>query len=730
VVLERVAAILHGAETSITVPFLAAALALCGAMAAYHGLIRRRVAQTIGQVGVTLAMIVGGMWAIVEPAGSVGVLAGWVDKASVGALGVAAAGTPEHAARTLASSMRDLFDDTITAPWCYMEFGDVAWCMQPRRLDAGLRRAGLLIAAQQRALAHSPGLPGGQAQALSSSAALLEGSDTNGAIFLALPANGPARNAINSGGSLLSVLCGGSADATACQGATAAQAQFRTQQGTWARAVGLLLIWLGALGMLALVGWITMRLLAAAVIGLMCLLLAPVAVLAPALGDSGRSLFAAWAVRLVGSLTAKLIYSLLLGAVLLVLHALMALTLLGWWVQWCVISALWWITFVHRRELLGALRVGEHAPWRGGDVRPGLLGRLQTVALYRASSTLAGGARRRPRGPTGTPPTGPAGPAPRGPVPKAPLPRYPADPRTAAALEREHVAAQQRIGGAVGEQGRISALREQLQRVQSAAAGPFGQDASPAERQSGRPGAGRRRQLKLATRAQRLQGLVDAGERRLARDRDIVGAGERAKAAGGHVFTALEAAERGRFYDAQALLGAKGRAGPHGRRRDYTRLASLAGHDEGSFQALRGAERLRAILRVDHELAQRPGSPPPAADDAVRAGRRDGHAARMTERDRRQSEIARDRDRLSPADRRGPAMPTRAGAGALGSWLQEERSRSVSGVAPRPLAERAAEELGRRVGGAAGAARQAPPELPAARRRRQFGAGDDRPQRP
>src|SRR5205807_3201578 len=127
------------------------------------------------------------------------------------------------------------------------------------RLDVRLRAAGLRIATGELALigCKSAGLealpcvPRGspEARVLEHSADQLRRAQTNGALFLALPPNGPARNAINDPNSLLRVLCGGN-DATHCSGPTAAQAEFRTNGGTWPRVGGLLLIAGGVLGML------------------------------------------------------------------------------------------------------------------------------------------------------------------------------------------------------------------------------------------------------------------------------------------------------------------------------------------------------------------------------------------------------------------------------------------------------------------------------------------------
>ncbi len=88
----------------------------------------------------------------------------------------------------------------IEVPWCYLEFGDVGWCRSPARLDARLRAAGLRIAAAELALASCKPDPAAmlpcagpgseQAKALKASAGLLRDAESNGAVFLALPANG------------------------------------------------------------------------------------------------------------------------------------------------------------------------------------------------------------------------------------------------------------------------------------------------------------------------------------------------------------------------------------------------------------------------------------------------------------------------------------------------------------------------------------------------------------
>ena len=147
-------------------------------------------------------------------------------------------------------------------------------------------------------------------------------------------------------------------------GPTAAEADFRNQSGTWPRVIGLGFISFGVVGMLLLLGFIVLRLLYAAIISLIFLLVTPVVVLAPALGESGRAAFRTWATRLLGAVVSKLIFSFLLGVMLMVQRVILSVHLFGWFTQWLFVAALWWIAYVHRHRIfeisLGGGGGGQH----------------------------------------------------------------------------------------------------------------------------------------------------------------------------------------------------------------------------------------------------------------------------------------------------------------------------------------------------------------------------------
>jgi hypothetical protein len=368
--MSGVARALRHAQASFTQPWLALVLAVASMLTIYNGLIRRRVTDTLGHALVTTVMMAAGLWIIADPLGTIGAVGQWADQASLGTLGAVAQGTPSNAPRTLADSMRTLFEGAIEMPWCYLEFGNVRWCSDPALLDPRLRKAGLQIEARQKAmigckpraltqLCAAPGSPA--ALLVERSDRLMRQAGTNGAIFLAFPANGPERNSVTESGSLFHVLCQASND-TRCTGLTAAQAEFRSAGGTFPRMIGLALIAAGVLGMAMLFGLIALRLFSAALVGVFMLLLAPAAVLAPALGDGGRAVFGAWLQRLLGAVGSKLFYSFLLGVLLMMQRLLTSLQSLGWWTQWLLISTFWWAVFLKRHQAAAFLQSRGRQP--------------------------------------------------------------------------------------------------------------------------------------------------------------------------------------------------------------------------------------------------------------------------------------------------------------------------------------------------------------------------------
>ncbi len=618
---------LRTAQEALTRPWLPMALAVASLLVVYDGVIRRRVAETLGEALMMGAMMAGGLWLIFDPSGTVGVLGRWASQASVGTLAVAARGTPATPGQALSQGMNALFAQAIEAPWCYLEFGEVDWCKDPAQLDPRLHVAGLKIATGE---ASSSGCKPAStvctagdvssSKALQRSAQLLRSARSNGAIFLALPANGSARNSINEQSSLLRTLCQTS-EATNCRGPTAAQAEFRTNGGTWSRFGGLLLIAAGLLGMLLLLGFIAVRLLGAALFSVFYLLLAPAMVIVPAFGQSGRAVFRRWISRLLGAVVSKLLFSFLLGVVLAVLAILSDLRSLGWWTQWLLMSAFWWSAYARRHQVLGVLDNALAGHRSAGDhmVRRSVVRRVSDVLESRkgmSAARWAAGRRSRPAPDTERrrPPdrlgrqrsaTGRA---------TATAATSSADDQVRHALEVEHRAASSRVSGEPQSARRRSAKQAQLERLRRERAGAAGVGHT-------------RRAAEMGHRADRVAGEIDRERDALGKARRVLRDGEHALRRTGNVYTRERVADHARFLDAQARLPP--------RAREHAALAGLAGYGREEYERLDPRRARAARVEIDRELAlrreltdrSRGATQPDVAARSARIGKRDADRA-------------------------------------------------------------------------------------------------------
>jgi hypothetical protein len=713
---------LRQAQATFTDPWLVGVLAVASVCTVYHGLVRRRVSQSLGQALLTIAMMAAGLWMIADPAGTVGALGTWTNQASLGTLGAVAQGSPGGGARPLSEGMATAFAYGIEGPWCYLEFGNVQWCRDPALLEGRLRTAALhsatlaknarvgcresesnlqvctSISSEQARAGSGPGLE------------RLRDAQTNGELFLALPANGALRNSVSQSDWLLNVLCG-SESIDECKGPTAAQAQFRSSGATIQRAAGLMLILIGATGMVLVLGFIALHLLGAALQSLLYLLMAPAAVLAPGFGDGGRAVFRVWATRLLGAVVSKLLFSLLLGVLLLMVRILLGLQGLGWWTQWLLISAVWWGAWRQRHQVL-SFASGEHRP-TGAGARTRTSGtRLLKRALPTSRHVATRGAGWVKGRFSQPPPTveqrQARAEAVRGRA------RTQAEEQSGRTLEHEHGQARAWMRAAPQLQADLAARQSQLARVRG-------------EQGKARQDGDARRAARLSARAQRIEAEIASEQQALSAARRTVGEGERAQRTGGRVYTRAGQEERARFLDVQAALPSSveaartgagtlgstgdsrmqgelggwgvetgaGRAGAGGggslgglpgrtpaQRRDYAALASLAGYGRAEYQQLDPRHQRQARLQIDRELALRKEMHGAAAqltqNEAGSLGRcEQGKVNR--DFDRTVQQRVKDGGHEPPASGKAPFSPVE-------EWLAESPSRGDSPAHSNSLA--------------------------------------------
>jgi hypothetical protein len=337
--------------------WLFAAISTAGLWGIYRGLVQRRSSEAFTGLAATVALMVAGLVIVSNPVDTVGRASELANHAALGIVSGATTGSTQRPARGFGEAMRRVFEQAVLRPWCALQFSDVRFCLSsPREVIDG------------DDIPHDPRIQEAYAR-----------SPTVAELFLAFEPNGEdevdQRNQLyeewkdNEGDRLQSVV------------------RVQKEASTGPRLALLAVIAIGQLGMVFLLGWLAIRLLGYGGLALVLLLAAPVMLLAPALGDSGRAAFVAWAKRLAGALVAKAVYAALLAVVLIATGALAEIDSLGWIAVWLLQGVVWWTLFLKREEII-ALTTARPSPSGGGRSllqRAHYTQRLAATALHAAS---------------------------------------------------------------------------------------------------------------------------------------------------------------------------------------------------------------------------------------------------------------------------------------------------------------------------------------------------------
>jgi hypothetical protein len=351
-------------------PWFLAAISIAGLWGIWRGLVQGKTIQTLGGLVATVLLMVTALVVIANPTGTVGHASRLVNEGSLGLLSAASSGRVKEPAHSFSDSMRGLYDSLVLEPWCALQFGDVGWCLRRAQKGSTVTNADVWLAFPAQS---------GQRESLYK---LTKGDELEGGGILGSGISfgdlTDSGRKVATGGPLGQVLGIGDLGKEALQGEDAKlservralvrenpeRVKMQEGGGTFPRIALLALISAGMLGAVALLLYIGIRLLLAAILSLILLLLAPAMLLAPAFGEAGRASFVGWAKRLAGALAAKLIYALLLALVLVAGSALAALEI-GWFGTWLLQVAFWWGVLLKRNDIVGFASAGPGAIHRG-----------------------------------------------------------------------------------------------------------------------------------------------------------------------------------------------------------------------------------------------------------------------------------------------------------------------------------------------------------------------------
>jgi hypothetical protein len=396
-------ALLNLHQNVLGTPWMLAAISAAGLWGLWNGLVRMRFAATLAGLAATVLLMALALAIINRPAETVGWAAKLSSDASLGVLNATGRFGADNPTGSFAEAQQGLFDAIVTRPWCALQFGDVKWCMEERD-GTGASVADVWLSFE----------PGGVER--ENLYLLAKGEEVDDGAW------GDTKSYFKAAGELFgnfALLATCDYDAGECQASddwdqaeqmAAVQGQLKevigdtgiSEEKVRLQEAGGTLTRLGLIGMVALtqIGailvllWIAMRLATASVMVLLLLLLAPVWLLAPALGDTGRSAFLTYLKRLATAVAAKLLFALILTVVLLMSDVIATLDL-AWFPIWLLQLAFWWSLLLKRQTLMAyagfdleAAAAGSDGGRGGGGMRG--LGLMQAYFGYRAIRDLGG----------------------------------------------------------------------------------------------------------------------------------------------------------------------------------------------------------------------------------------------------------------------------------------------------------------------------------------------------
>jgi hypothetical protein len=399
-------AILH--DDVFGTAWLDVALAVAALWGIWNGLVRRKTIETLGGLAGTLALMIAALVLISRPGlNLVNQATSDVNQASLGTLSALSHGTVSRPARSLAGSEADLFTALVLKPWCALEFGAVSDCGETARGAGSTTLADVWLSTPANSsyrqglyqLATTGSTVGSSGHVLdqllkawlSTQTFGLIGGGGIGDLFKPFGGFSSALSDIQS--IIPRSLCskpGCPAAAIAAKDISKNSQLVHPQEPggpTFDRLTMLAMVVVGLSGAIAVLLYIGIKLLFAAVKILLLILGASVMVMIAAFGESGRATSIAWGRRLAGAILTKLVFAVFLALVLLTAGLMESLATnpgIGWFSVWLLTIVFWWGIFFERHRLVQFLEVDKRAT-------EGSLGISGHGAPFRLAGVLFGG---------------------------------------------------------------------------------------------------------------------------------------------------------------------------------------------------------------------------------------------------------------------------------------------------------------------------------------------------
>lgn len=331
-------------ENVIGEAWMVAAILVAGLWGIWKALVQRRYTETAGALAVSVLFVLIALFFVYQPERTVGQASQWTNQLSNAFLSGANSGSlddPQAAKRQVADH---LFETLVVQPWTVLQFGGLSHCVDTDKLDDDgfPRPVGPHDPAGDVCRDHLKQGRDGHGGYAGRYLEQRPGSEERKAEYDALR-EGQALNDPQFRGYRVD-----KADAPAVDAQQAG--------GAYQRLTFAVVVLIGALGAVALLGFLSLAVILAQVVALVLLGFAPVALIIGIFPGSGHAFFKSWLSKLATAIFIKALYSLVIAIVVAVSSALTASTgSLGFLFAFSLQTIFFWAIFLYRKQITGRL---------------------------------------------------------------------------------------------------------------------------------------------------------------------------------------------------------------------------------------------------------------------------------------------------------------------------------------------------------------------------------------
>jgi hypothetical protein len=374
-------------ENVIGEAWMVVAILVAGIWGIWKALVQRRYTETAGALGVSVLFVLIALFFVYQPERTIGEASRWTNTMSLAFLSGANRGSLDDPQQAKGQVADHLFESLVYQPWVVLQFGGLRHCVDTGKVDEhGYPR---------------PVSPHDPARDVCRDH-LKAGSDGHGGYaprFLRQPAGSDERDAEYDAlrkGELPEdedrQFAGYRVDKSDSPAVDIQQAG-----GAFQRLTVAVVLFLGTLGAVALLGFLSLAVILAQIVALVLLGFAPVALVIGIFPGAGHAFFRGWLAKLATAVFIKALYSLVIAVVVAVSAALASATdELGFLLAFGLQAVFFWAIFLYRKQISARLVAATSGSGYGEKLpRMTVVQRGAEVATRPFSALIAGVALRR-----------------------------------------------------------------------------------------------------------------------------------------------------------------------------------------------------------------------------------------------------------------------------------------------------------------------------------------------